>query len=109
MGWWMHHLVPLVNSTSPFLDSFSTLYNGRATIETDHYMKEPDVITETHDPKNNFTFRVIAYRKLTPAEMRKALFVWKHQGDKKRSLQNETVTVTSIIGYNEGQEKDTSF
>ena len=64
-------------------------------------MKEPDVITETHDLKNNFTFRVRAYRKLSAKEMRKALFVWSCQGDKKRSLKNETVTVTSIIGYKE--------
>jgi hypothetical protein len=64
-------------------------------------MKEPDVITETRDPKNNFTFRVRAYRKLTPKEMRKELFVWSRQGDKKRSLKNKTVTVTSIIDYEE--------
>ena len=64
-------------------------------------MKEPDVITETHDPKNNFTFRVRAYPKLTPKEMRKEFFVWSRQGDKKRSLKNKTVTVTSIIGYKE--------
>jgi len=64
-------------------------------------MKEPDVTTETYDPKNNFTFRVKAYRKLTPKEMRKALFVWSHQGDRKHSLKGKTVTVTSIIGYKE--------
>ncbi len=64
-------------------------------------MKTPDVITQTHDPKNNFTFRVRAYRELTPQEMRKAYFVWSRQGDKKRSLKNKTVTVTSIIGRNE--------
>lgn len=64
-------------------------------------MREPDVITETHDPKNNFTFRVRAYRKLTPTEMRKAYFVWSRQGDKRQSLKNETVTVDSIVGYNE--------
>jgi len=62
-------------------------------------MKKPDVITETYDPKNNFTFRVRAYRTLTPKEMRKALFVWTRQGDKKRSIKNKTVIVTSIIGY----------
>jgi hypothetical protein len=49
--------------------------------------------------KKNFTFRVRAYRELTPKEMRKALFVWSRQGDIKRSLKNTTVTVTSIIGY----------
>ncbi len=64
-------------------------------------MKTPDVITQTHDPKNNFTFRVRAYRELTPQEMRKAYFAWKRQGDKKRLLKDKTVTVTSIIGYHE--------
>jgi len=64
-------------------------------------VKTPDVITQTHNPKNNFTFRVRAYRRLTPKEMRKAYFVWSRQGDKKHSLKNKTVTVTSIVGYDE--------
>jgi len=64
-------------------------------------MKMPDVITQTHDPKNNFTFRVRAYRKLAPRELRVAFFVWNRQRDKRRSLRNKTVEVTSIIGYNE--------
>lgn len=63
--------------------------------------KKPDVITEIHDPKNNITFRVRAYRKLTQKEMRKAYFVWSRQGDKKQSLENKTVTVDSLIGYDE--------
>ncbi len=64
-------------------------------------MKTPDVITETHDPKNNLTFRVRAYRKLTPQEMRKAYFVWKRQGARKTLVKDTTVTVTSLIGYHE--------
>jgi len=64
-------------------------------------MKMPDVITQTHDPKNNFTFKVRAYREVTPREMRAAFFVWNRQRDKRRSLKNKTVEVTSIIGYDE--------
>ncbi len=70
MGWRTHHPVPLVNSAGPILNIFLGPDNEWATVETDRYMREPDVITETYDPKNNFTFRVKAYRKLTPAEMR---------------------------------------
>ncbi len=64
-------------------------------------MKMPDVMTQTHDPTNNLTFRVRAYRELTPQEMRAAFFLWNRQRSKKRSLKNKTVEVTSIIGYDE--------
>ncbi len=64
-------------------------------------MKMPNVITQTRNPTNNFTFRVRAYRKLTPQEMRAALFLWNRQRDKRRSFKNKTVEVTSIIGYDE--------
>ena len=64
-------------------------------------MKMPNVITQTRNPTNNFTFRVRAYRELTPQEMRAALFLWNRQRDKRRSFKNKTVEVTSITGYDE--------
>ncbi len=64
-------------------------------------MKMPNVITQTRNPTNNFTFRVRAYRELTPQEIRAALFLWNRQRDKRRSFKNKTVEVISIIGYDE--------
>jgi hypothetical protein len=64
-------------------------------------MKMPDVITQTHDSNNNFTFRVRAFRKLTPQEMRAGFFIWNHQRDKRKSLKNKIIEVISIIGYDE--------
>lgn len=62
-------------------------------------MKMPNVVTRTHDLKNNFTFQVRAYRQLTQQEMRAAYFVWDRKWDKRRSPKNKAVEVTSIIGY----------
>jgi len=64
-------------------------------------MKMPNVITEAKDPVRNFTFRVRAYRKLTPREMKVAFAVWNGQRDKRRTLKNKVVEIVSIIGYDE--------
>ena len=64
-------------------------------------MKMPDVITEVKGPEKNFVFRVRAYRKLTLHEMRVSLAIWNQQRDKRRTLRNQVVEVTSIIGINE--------
>lgn len=64
-------------------------------------MKMPNVITQIHDPKKNFTFRVRAYRELTPQEMKATFFVWKNQRDKRKTLKNKTIEVISIIGHDE--------
>ena len=85
---------------APFFEYSLRAEARQGNVESGTCMKTPDVITETHNPKNNFTFRVRAYRELTPREMRKAYFVWSRQGDKRRSFENKTVTLTSIIGYN---------
>ena len=64
-------------------------------------MEMPTVITQTKDPKNNFTFKVRAYRTLTPQEMRQAFYFWNQQRDRRYSVRNKTVEVTSIIGHDE--------
>jgi hypothetical protein len=64
-------------------------------------MKMPDVITQTYDSNNDFTFRVRVYRELTPQEMRATFFIWNRQRDKRKSLKNKIIEVISIIGYNE--------
>jgi len=57
----------------------------------------PTVVTEMKDPDKNFTFRVLAYRKLTETEMRQAFAVWNQQRERRRSLKNQTVEVISSI------------
>ncbi len=64
-------------------------------------MQMPDVITEVKDAKNNFTFRVRAYRKLTPQEMKVSFSLWNKQRDKRRSFKNMTIEVVSIMGIND--------
>ncbi len=62
-------------------------------------MLMPDVVTEIMDKKNNFTFRVRAYRKLTPYEMKVSYADWYRQRDKRRSYKNKIIEMVSIIGY----------
>jgi hypothetical protein len=64
-------------------------------------MQMPNVITEAHDPDANFTFKVRAYRKLTQQEMKMSFAIFNQQRDKRRTLKNKTVEVTSIIGMND--------
>lgn len=64
-------------------------------------MEMPNAITKTKDQKMNFTFRVRAYRKLTPQEMRISFANWNQQRDKRKSLKNKVIEVVSIIGIND--------
>ena len=64
-------------------------------------MEAPNVITEIKDPEKNFKFRVHAFRKLTPHEMKISFAQWNQQRDKRRSLKNKVVEVVSIIGFND--------
>ncbi len=64
-------------------------------------MQMPNIVTEFKDKQNNFTFRVCAYRKLTPHEMNVSYAHWYQQRDKRRSYKNKIIEVISIIGHNE--------
>lgn len=64
-------------------------------------MEMPQVVNEMKYPKRNFTFRVRAYRTLDRGEMRMSYVLWNRQRDKRRSLRNKTVEVTSLIGRDE--------
>lgn len=64
-------------------------------------MPMPDTVTEIKDKKNNFTFRVRAYRKITPQEMTESYADWYRQRDKRWSYKNKIIEVVSIIGYDE--------
>lgn len=61
-------------------------------------MQMPDVINEVKEPEKNFTFRVRAYRKLTPYEMRVSFVLWNRQRDKRYTLRNKIVEIISHIG-----------
>ncbi len=64
-------------------------------------MELPGVITEAKDQERNFTFRVRAYRKLTPQEMNMNFAIWYRQRDRRRSWRNMTIEVLSSIGAND--------
>ncbi len=64
-------------------------------------MKLAPIITEMKIQKDNFLFRVRAYRKLTPGELKTAYILWYRQRDKRKSLKNKTIEVISIIGHDE--------
>ncbi len=64
-------------------------------------MQMPNIVTEMKDKRNNFTFRVRAYRKLSPQEMKVSYVDWYRQRDKRRSYKNKIIEVVSIIGYDE--------
>ena len=61
-------------------------------------MQMPTVPTEIKDEDWNFTFRVLAYRKLTREEMLQALAMWRGQSKRNKPKKNQIVEITSIIG-----------
>jgi hypothetical protein len=60
-------------------------------------MNPPEIATEGRDKGNNITFRVLAYRRLTDNEALRVIakFLISYAG---RKLQNETVTIQTVIG-----------
>ena len=62
-------------------------------------MRAPDVSTEWHDEKNNFTFRVLAYREVTAEEMRQSFTFWMQSERRKKIPKNQCVEVISILGH----------
>jgi hypothetical protein len=50
------------------------------------------------DTEQNFTFEVYAYRKLTKPEVRWHFEDWLRKRDKRKSLKNKTVRMTSNLG-----------
>ena len=61
-------------------------------------MEVPKVATEAKDQKLNFTFRVMAYRQLTPIELKQTYAVWLGQSKRNRPKKNQIVTILSVIG-----------
>jgi len=64
------------------------------------YMKPPDVITTIRDPKSGMTYHVKAYRKLSREELILAIRHY-HASKKPKKRNIKTVTIKTIIGYNE--------
>jgi hypothetical protein len=64
-------------------------------------MNPPEIATMGRDEGNNITFRVMAYRQLTDDEALQAVatYLKSYRG---RKLQNETVTIQTVIGLNAG-------
>ena len=64
-------------------------------------MNPPEIATMGRDDGNNITFRVMAYRQLTDDEALQvvATYLKSYRGGK---LQNETVTIQTVIGLDAG-------
>lgn len=61
-------------------------------------MPIPNVITKLTVKEMNFVFRVHAYRKLTPTEMRYALKKWMSSTRHKQIPSNQTIDYFTIHG-----------
>jgi hypothetical protein len=61
-------------------------------------MESPKIPTEAKDEELNFTFRVLAYRELTPTEFRQTYLLWRRQAKKNKPKKNQIVTIISLIG-----------
>jgi hypothetical protein len=65
------------------------------------FLNQPDVITEWHDEKINFTLQVFAYRKVTNEELSQALAYWLHSQHRKKLPQNTIAKVITIHGFHD--------
>jgi hypothetical protein len=62
-------------------------------------LKNPDIITEWHDEKLNFTIQVFAYRKVTNEELSQALAYWLQSQRRKKLPKNTIAKVITIHGF----------
>jgi len=61
-------------------------------------MKTPDVDNVFVDRERNVEYHVMAYRAITPREMRMAIRVF-HSQQRRHPKKNSRVTIVSINGY----------
>lgn len=61
----------------------------------------PNISNVAKDEKQNITFNVIAYRKLTEDELRQSIRYFRSTKEGRRIKKNTTYTIVSIIGYDE--------
>ena len=61
-------------------------------------MQIPDVSNIAKDEKRNITFNVMAYRKLTEAELVQAIRYFRSTKQGRKLKNNSTYTIVSIIG-----------
>lgn len=62
---------------------------------------EPSVITSLYDADYNVTYDVVAYRQLTPEELRKAVQQFRDEPkvmQRKTPMRNRTITIVTHIG-----------
>ena len=64
-------------------------------------MKEPNIISALKDPKENITYEVVAYRKLTKEELILSVKLFYAQKKKPKVKPGQKVRIISILGYND--------
>jgi hypothetical protein len=64
-------------------------------------MKGPDVSNVIKDPEADVTYNVLAYRKLSRAEMVQSIRFYAMQRGKKKLSRGSAVTIISVIGASE--------
>lgn len=64
-------------------------------------MKAPDVRNPINDSEADITYNVMAYRKLSRAEIVQAVSFYTAQRGRKKLKRGTTVTILTIIGANE--------
>lgn len=62
-------------------------------------MTAPNVVTTSTIKKKNLVFRVHAYRKLSPAEMRGAFWQWMYDTRRKKIPTNMIIDYSAIHGF----------
>ncbi len=64
-------------------------------------MREPAVVTSLHDADYNVTYDVVAFRPLTPAELRSTVHQYRTQPkilQRKTPQRNKTIRIETSIG-----------
>lgn len=64
-------------------------------------MIHPDVVSTIHDQTRGITYRVLAYRPLSHAELVSAIRTFHGQKRKPKLKPGQTVTIVTIIGHDE--------
>ena len=64
-------------------------------------MTEPNVCSTVKDAKNNVTYRIMAYRKLSKEEMLDCVSSYLSQRRRKKREKNVVITIITVFGCDE--------
>ena len=76
-------------------------YELRGSQITDEIMQMPNISNVAKDEGNNITINVLAYRKLSEAELIRSIRYFRSTKQGRRLKKNTNYTIVSIIGVND--------